>query len=66
MSEASTLLQMAGVNALPAKLSDAVAVIIDAQYEYVSGKLPLAGVDAALAQIAKLLAADDQGSCCSG
>jgi nicotinamidase-related amidase len=61
MSEASTLLQMAGVNALPAKLSDAVVVIIDAQNEYVSGKLPLAGVDAALAQIAKLLAAARAG-----
>jgi nicotinamidase-related amidase len=55
MSEASTLLQMAGVNAAPAKLSDAVVVVIDAQNEYVSGKLPLAGVDTALAQIAKLL-----------
>lgn len=61
MSEASTLLQMAGVNALPAKLSDAVVVIIDAQNEYVSGKLPLAGVDAALAQIAKLLVAARAG-----
>jgi nicotinamidase-related amidase len=57
MSEARTLLQMAGANAVPAKLSDAVVVVIDAQSEYVSGKLPLAGVDAALAQIAKLLAA---------
>jgi nicotinamidase-related amidase len=57
MSEARTLLQMAGVNAPPAKLSDAAVVIIDAQNEYVSGKLPLAGVDAALAQIVKLLAA---------
>lgn len=57
MSEAKTLLQMAGVNAVPAKLSDAAVVIIDAQNEYVSGKLPLTGVDAALAQIANLLAA---------
>jgi nicotinamidase-related amidase len=57
MSEAKTLLQMAGVNTAPAKLSDAAVVIIDAQNEYVSGKLPLAGVEAALAQIAKLLAA---------
>jgi nicotinamidase-related amidase len=48
---------MAGANAVPAKLSDAAVIIIDAQNEYVSGKLPLAGVDAALAQIAKLLAA---------
>lgn len=57
MSQAKTLLQMAGAKAMPAKLSDAVVVIIDAQNEYVSGKLPLAGVDAALARIADLLAA---------
>ena len=57
MSEAKTLLQMAGVKPAPAKLSDAAVVIIDAQNEYVSGKLPLAGVEAALARIADLLAA---------
>jgi nicotinamidase-related amidase len=54
---AKTLLQMAGVNPAPAKLSEAAVVIIDAQNEYVTGKLPLAGVDAALTQIAALLAA---------
>lgn len=57
MSEAKTLLQMAGVNAAPAKLSEAAVVIIDAQNEYVSGALPLTGVDAALARITDLLAA---------
>lgn len=57
MSGAQTLLQMAGAKPSPAKLSDAVVVIIDAQNKYVSGKLPLAGVDAALARIADLLAA---------
>jgi nicotinamidase-related amidase len=57
MSEAKTLLQMAGVAPAPAKLSDATVVIIDAQNEYVSGRLPLAGIDAALARIAELLAA---------
>jgi nicotinamidase-related amidase len=57
MSGAKTLLQMAGVNPAPAKLSEAAVVIIDAQNEYVSGRLPLAGVDAALAQIETLLAA---------
>jgi len=57
MSDAKTLLQMAGVNPAPANLSDAAVVIIDAQNEYVSGKLPLTGVDAALTQIANLLAA---------
>ncbi|MGE0565274.1 MAG: cysteine hydrolase family protein [Pseudolabrys sp.] len=54
---AKTLLQMAGVNPVPAKLSEAAVVIIDAQNEYVTGKLPLDGVDAALGQIAALLAA---------
>jgi nicotinamidase-related amidase len=57
MSEAKTLLQMAGAKPSPAKLSDAVVVIIDAQNEYVSGRLPLAGVNEALARIADLLAA---------
>ncbi len=55
MSEPRTLLQMAGVNPSPAKLSDAAIIIIDAQNEYVSGKLPLDGVEAALDNIAKLL-----------
>ena len=57
MGEPKTLLQMAGVNPSPAKLSEAALVIIDAQEEYVSGKLPLEGVDAALDNIAKLLTA---------
>jgi nicotinamidase-related amidase len=57
MSEAKTLLQMAGVNATPAKLTDAAVVIIDVQNEYVSGALPLTGVDAALVRITDLLAA---------
>jgi nicotinamidase-related amidase len=57
MSTAKTLLQMAGVTPAPAKLSDATVVIIDAQNEYVSGRLPLAGIEPALARIADLLAA---------
>ena len=57
MSEAKTLLQMAGVKATPAKLSNAAVVVIDAQNEYVSGGLPLASVNAALARLADLLAA---------
>jgi nicotinamidase-related amidase len=54
---AKTLLQMAGANPAPAKLSDAAVVIIDAQNEYVSGKLPLEGVGPALTSIADLLKA---------
>lgn len=57
MNEPKTLLQMAGANLSPAKLSEAAVVIIDAQEEYVSGKLPLDGVAAALDNIARLLAA---------
>lgn len=36
-----TLLQMAGAAITPSKLSDAVLIVIDAQKEYVDGKLPL-------------------------
>jgi nicotinamidase-related amidase len=57
MSEAKTLLQVAGAKPTPAKLLDAAVVVIDAQNEYVSGRLPLASMDAALAQLADLLAA---------
>lgn len=51
-----TLFEMAGAKAEPAKLSNAVLIIIDAQREYVDGALPLAGIDAAIAEIAQLLA----------
>src|SRR5204863_3268885 len=51
-----TLLQMAGAAITPSKLSDAVLVVIDAQKEYVDGKLPLTGVTAALAEIKTLIA----------
>ena len=51
-----TLLEMAGVNPAPSALSDATVVVIDAQREYVDGKLPLHQVEPALAEIGKLLA----------
>jgi nicotinamidase-related amidase len=53
---AKTLLEMAGADLTPPKLADAVLVVIDAQNEYVDGKLPLPGVKPALANIARLLA----------
>ena len=63
MTQAKTLLQMAGAKPVPARLSDAAVVVIDAQDEYVSGKLPLDGVGGALDQIAALLkAARDAGA----
>jgi nicotinamidase-related amidase len=51
-----TLLEMAGVTPAPAPLSEATVVVIDAQREYVDGKLPLVGVGPALAEIGRLLA----------
>jgi len=50
-----TLFEMAGAKPEPAKLSNAVLIIIDAQREYVDGALPLVGVDAAINEIAQLL-----------
>jgi nicotinamidase-related amidase len=55
MTTPRTLLQMAGVEPVPARLGEAALVIIDAQNEYVTGRLPLAGVEGALANIAALL-----------
>lgn len=52
---AKTLLELAGADLTPPKLGDTVLVVIDAQREYVDGKLPLPGADAALSQIARLL-----------
>jgi len=51
-----TLFEMAGAKSEPARLSNAVLIIIDAQREYVDGALPLVGVDAAIAEAAQLLA----------
>jgi nicotinamidase-related amidase len=56
MSRPKTLLEMAGVTPAPSRLSDAIVVVIDAQREYVDGKLPLAGVAQALSEISALLA----------
>lgn len=52
----ATLLQMAGVERVPARLSESVLVIIDAQKEYRDGALPLSGIDTALDEVAQLLA----------
>lgn len=51
-----TLLEMAGVTPVPPPLSESTVVVIDAQREYVDGKLPLTGVESALDEIGKLLA----------
>ncbi|MBT6093419.1 MAG: cysteine hydrolase [Rhodospirillaceae bacterium] len=52
-----TLLQMAGADLTPAGWDESTLILIDCQNEYVTGAVPLAGVDAALAECAKLLAA---------
>jgi len=61
MNSPKTLLQMAGASTEPVRLTESAVVIIDAQNEYVSGKLPLSGVDAALDGIAQLLTAARAG-----
>ena len=43
-----TILEIVGANADAATLSNAVLLIIDAQQEYVDGKLPLAGIKESL------------------
>src|SRR5690606_28195749 len=54
---------MAGADLRPAPLSQSTVVVIDAQYEYLDGKLPLPGIKPALAAISQLLAkARDAGA----
>lgn len=43
-----SILEIVGANPEPAKLSNAVLLIIDAQQEYVDGKLPLTGINESL------------------
>lgn len=50
-----TVIELAGGHAVPARLSESVVLIIDAQREYTDGRLPLAGVAAALHQTQRLL-----------
>jgi nicotinamidase-related amidase len=52
-----TLLQMAGVAATPAPWDQSILLLIDCQEEYISGLLPLPGVEAAIAEAAILLQA---------
>ncbi|MGB3271363.1 MAG: cysteine hydrolase family protein [Xanthobacteraceae bacterium] len=51
-----TLLQIAGAPSHPSPLARSALVIIDAQLEYVTGNLPLAGVAEAVDEAARLLA----------
>ncbi|HET9862950.1 MAG TPA: hypothetical protein VFP37_05875 [Steroidobacteraceae bacterium] len=45
-----TLAAFAGLAPIPAHPSRAVLLLIDAQREYTTGKVPLAGMDAAVAE----------------
>ena len=51
-----SILEIASIRLEPARLSDAVLLIIDAQREYVDGTLPLAGIERSLAVGGALLA----------
>lgn len=50
-----TLLQIAGASTQPSALSRSTLVIVDAQREYVTGKLPLEGINTAIAEARRLL-----------
>src|SRR5260370_1819466 len=51
-----TLLEMAGLAAAAPRLSQAAVVMIDAQHEYLDGKLALPAIGPALDEIERLLA----------
>ncbi|WP_263143510.1 cysteine hydrolase family protein [Pseudomonas sp. RIT-PI-AD] len=57
MSAPKTMLQLTGRGYSPASLAHATLLVIDVQEEYRSGVLSLPGLDAAVAEIASLLAA---------
>jgi len=55
MDTPKTLLQLAGADLSPPPLADSVLLIIDAQGEYRTGRLPLDGIEPSLAALAGLL-----------
>lgn len=56
MTAAKTLLELAGADLRPARLSDACLVLIDLQNEYLAGPVALPNAGAAIAAAARLLA----------
>lgn len=56
MTQPKSLLAIAGAPLHPSPLDKAALVLIDMQREYIDGALPLAGVEAALSEGARLLA----------
>lgn len=58
-----TLLEMSGADLAPSPVSTSTLILIDCQNEYVTGALPLVGVDDAMAEAAAILKRfRDQGS----
>jgi nicotinamidase-related amidase len=55
MTAAKTLLELSGADLRPAPLATSTLVVIDAQNEYLDGKLALPGARPALAALARLL-----------
>src|SRR5579871_6744046 len=55
MAKASSLLDLLGAPAKPARLAESCVVIVDAQREYLDGSVPLSGIDSALVEIKRLL-----------
>lgn len=55
MPEPKTLLQMAGADLTPAGWDESTLVLIDCQNEYLTGAVPLPGIEPALDQCAALL-----------
>ena len=51
-----SLLQIANARLDPSPLDRSVLVLVDAQLEYVGGRLPLAGIDQAISEAERLLA----------
>jgi nicotinamidase-related amidase len=51
-----TLAAIAGLSRIPSHPCEAVLLLIDGQREYSTGKVPLAGIDAAVGEAARLLA----------
>ena len=56
-NQPNTLFAISGASPRPAPLRRSVLVLIDAQNEYLDGALPLAGIEAAIGEAARLLRA---------
>jgi nicotinamidase-related amidase len=56
MSHPKTLLEMAGADMTPNALSNSALILIDCQMEYVTGAMPLSGIEAAMAEAGRVLA----------